>query len=88
VPAVEARVALRLAESGGFHGPKPTGARSLMLVFSSLEDPAGEMKIGSVIEVIGGPALVPGTVEVLVIVRFWADEAAVYATPRVALTLW
>jgi hypothetical protein len=35
------------------------------------------VKIGSVIDVIGGPALVPGTVEVPVIVRFWADEAAV-----------
>jgi len=48
----------------------PTGTRSLMLVFPSLEDPAGEAKTGSVIDVIGGPALVPGIVEVPVIVRF------------------
>lgn len=66
----------------------PTGTRSLMLVFPSLEDPAGEVKIGSVIDAIGGPALIPGTVEVPVTVRFWADEAAVYATPGAAFTLW
>ncbi len=66
----------------------PTGTRSLMLVFPSLEDPAGEAKTGSVIDVIGGPALVPGTDEVPVIVWFWADEAEVYAMPGAAFTLW
>ncbi|SRR6266446_5698264 len=87
-PVVEARVGLLPAESGGLHDPMPTGTRSLMLVFPSLEDPASEVKIGAVIEVIGGPALVPGTEEVPVIMRFWADEAAVYATPGAAFTLW
>jgi hypothetical protein len=87
-PAVEARVGLFPAESGGLRSPMPTGTRSLMLVFPSLEHPAEEVKIGAVIDVIDRPALVPGTVEVPVIMRFWADEAAVYATPGAAFTLW
>jgi hypothetical protein len=46
------------------------------------------VKIGAVIDVIDGSALVPGTGGVPVIIRFWADEAGVYATPGVAFTLW
>jgi len=83
-PLVEARVGLLPAESGGLDSPMPTGTRSPLLVFPSLEHPAEEVKIGAVIDVIGGPALVPGTDEVPVIIRFWADEAAVYAPPGAA----
>ena len=46
------------------------------------------MKVGAVIDVVGGLALVPGSAEVPVTLRFWADEAAVYATPGVSFTLW
>jgi hypothetical protein len=87
-PAVEARVGLLPAESGGLRSPMPTGTRSLLLVFPSLEHPAEEVKIGAVIDVIDGPALVPGTDDVPVILRFWADEASVYATPGTRFTLW
>jgi hypothetical protein len=87
-PVVEARVELLPVASGGLHSPMPTGARSLILVFPSLEYPDEEVKIGAVIDVIGRPALVPDTGEVPVIIRFWADEAAVYATPGAAFTLW
>lgn len=86
--AVEARVGLLPTESGGLRSPMPTGTRSLLLVFPSLEDPGREFQIGAVIDVIDGPALVPGADEVPVIVRFWADEAAVYATPGAVFTLW
>lgn len=85
---VGARVRLLPAESGGLRGPMPTGTRSLMLVFPSLEDAAEEVQIGAVIDVVGEPALVPGRDEVPVVIQFWADEAAVYATPGAAFTLW
>lgn len=66
----------------------PTGTRSLMLVFPALERPGEDVRIGAVIDVINGPALVPGMDEVPVVLWFWADEAAVYATPGAAFTLW
>jgi hypothetical protein len=87
-PVVEARVALFPAEPGGLRSPMPTGTRSLLLVFRSPEATGGEVKIGAVIDVVGRQTLVPGTDEVPVVIRFWADEAAVYATPGVAFTLW
>src|SRR5260370_29273412 len=87
-PVVEARVGLLPAESGGLHDPMPTGTRSLMLVFPSLEDPASEVKIGAVIEVIGGPALVPGTGEGPGVMRLLAAEAQVYVPPGASVTLW
>lgn len=85
---MEARVGLLPAEEGGLQSPMPTGTRSLLLVFPSLEDPDGKVEIGAVIDVVSGPALVPGAYGVPVIVRFWADEAAVYATPGAEFTLW
>jgi hypothetical protein len=36
-PAVEARVGLLPAESGGLQNPMPTGTRSLLLAFAPLE---------------------------------------------------
>lgn len=87
-PAVEARLALLPAEQGGLRSPVPTGSRSLLLAFASLQPDGEEVKIGAVIDVIGRSTLVPGAVEVPVVIRFWADEAAVYATPGAAFTLW
>jgi hypothetical protein len=87
-PVVEARLGLLPAESGGLHGPMPTGTRSLLLAFAPLEREGEDVKVGAVIDVIGGPALVPGATELPVVIRFWADEAAVYATPGAAFTLW
>ncbi len=87
-PVVEARVGLLPAASGGLNSPLPSGTRSLMLVFPSLEQPGGDMRIGAVIDVLDGAALVPGTDGVGVVVRFWADEAAVYATPGATFAIW
>jgi hypothetical protein len=87
-PTVEARLVLLSAERGGLRSPMPTGSRSLLLAFASPEPDAEDVRIGAVIDVIGGPALVPGSAEVPVIVRFWADEAEGYATPGVSFTLW
>jgi hypothetical protein len=87
-PAVEAKVGLLASGSGGLNSPVPSGTRSLLLVFRSLEQPGGEVRIGAVIDVVDGSALVPGAGEVPVVVRFWADEAAVYATPGAAFTIW
>jgi hypothetical protein len=41
-PVVEARAGLLAAESGGLRSPLPTGVRSLLLVFPSLEHPGGK----------------------------------------------
>lgn len=85
---MEARVGLLPAASGGLNSPLPSGSRSLMLAFPSLEHPGGEVKIGAVTDVLDGAAPVPGADEVPVVIRFWADEAAVYAMPGVPFTLW
>ena len=87
-PTVEARLTLSPVESGGLDGPMPTGTRSLLLAFTSLERPDEHVMIGAVIDVVDGPTLVPGADDVPVIIRFWADEAEVYATPGTAFTLW
>lgn len=87
-PAVEARIGLFPPEAGGLGGEIPTGTRSLLLVFASPEHSGEEVKIGAVIDVMDGPALVPGSDEVPVIIRFWADEAAIHATPGAQFTLW
>jgi hypothetical protein len=87
-PVAKARLQLLSAESGGLRSPMPTGTRSLLLAFASLEHEGEDVKIGAVIDVVGSPALEPGTKELPVIMRFWAEEAAVYATPGAAFTLW
>jgi hypothetical protein len=86
--AVEARLGLLPTESGGLRSPMPTGTRSLLLAFTSLEHQGKEVKVGAVIDVVGGQTLVPGAADVSVVIRFWADEAAVYATPGASFTLW
>lgn len=75
-PAVEARVGLLPAEADGLHSPMPTGTRSLLLAFPSLERADAEVKIGAMIDVLDGPALVPGTDEVQVIIRFWGRRGS------------
>ena len=87
-PAVEARLALLPAERGGLRSPMPTGSRSLLISFAPDEPDGEDVKIGAVIDVADGLELVPGSAEVPVTLRFWADEAAVYATPGVSFTLW
>jgi hypothetical protein len=87
-PTVEARLRLLSAESGGLHSPTPTGTRSPLPAFAPVERRGEDVKIGAVIDVIGGPALVPGTAEAPVVMRFWADGATVYATPGASFTLW
>lgn len=87
-PAVEARVGLLPAASGGLISPLPSGTRSLVLVLPSSAQPGGEVRVGAVIDVAGGAALVPGAAEAPVVIRFWADEAAVCAMPGVSFTLW
>jgi hypothetical protein len=90
MPVVEARLGLLPAESGGLGSPMPTGTRSLLVAFAPLVGGEGgeDVKVGAVIDVIGGPALVPGVAELPVIIRFWADEAGVYATPGASFMLW
>ena len=85
---VEARLELLPAGSGGLHSPLPSGTRSLLLAFAPLEHLGEDVKIGAVIDVMGGPALVPGAGDIPVIISFWADEAAVYATPGATFAIW
>jgi hypothetical protein len=85
---VEARVSLMPAQSGGLQSPLPSGTRSLLLNFSALGEREGTVQIGAIIDVVGGSALEPGTVDATVRVRFWAAEAAIYATPGAVFELW
>ncbi len=87
-PAVAAQLELLPTGSGGLHSAVPTGTRSLLLAFPPLEHANEEVKVGAVIETVDGSALTPGSVGVPVTVRFWSDEAAIYAIPGAAFTLW
>jgi hypothetical protein len=87
IPAVEARINMLATASGGLREPLPTGTRSLLAGFPALEGP-GDVQIGAVIEVSDGGLLTPGTKDVRVRLRFWADDAAIYATPGATFTLW
>jgi hypothetical protein len=88
MPAAGALLELLPAESGGPDSALPTGTRSLIIVFPSLEEPGAEVKYGAVIDTVDGAALIPGTARIPVTVRFWADGAAIYAVPGAAFTLW
>lgn len=88
IPAAEARISLLPTGSGGLRDALPTGTRSLMLAFRSLEAGGEDVMIGAVIDVAGGSALRPGAEQIAVVLRFWADDASVYATPGTRFTLW
>jgi hypothetical protein len=88
MPAAEARVSLLPTGSAGLRDALPTGTRSLTLAFHSLEAGAEDVMIGAVIDVVGDSALRPGSEEIAVVLRFWADEAPVYATPGTRFALW
>lgn len=87
-PTVAARLELLPASSGGLHSAMPSGTRSLLLEFPPLDHPDEDVKVGAVIDTVDGSALAPGSGEVSVTVRFWSDEAAIYAVPGAAFTLW
>lgn len=88
MPVAEALLELLPAESGGLRSALPAGTRSLMIVFPSLEEPGAEVSYGAVIDTADGAALIPGTAQIPVTVRFWADDAVIYAVPGAAFTLW
>ncbi len=85
---VEARIGLLTTSEGGLRAPMPSGGRSLLLKFGSLESPDQEMTIGAVIDTLDGAALDPGGRDVIVNAWFWADEAQVYAAPGARFLLW
>jgi len=87
-PCVEARLSLLPAESGGLQTPLPTGTRSLLLNFLSLESRDEQVRIGAVIDVMDAKSLEPGTLETLARIHFWTDEAAIYATPGATFKIW
>lgn len=86
--SVEAQVSLLSADSGGLREPLQSGTRSLLLNFAPLGGQEGPMQIGAVIERLEGSILEPGVVDATVRLRFWADEAGVYATPGTTFELW
>ena len=88
MPTAEALLELLPAESGGLRSALPAGTRSLIIGFPPIEEPGAEVKYGAVIDTADGSALIPGTAGIPVTVRFWADEAAIYAVPGAAFTLW
>ena len=83
----EARIGLSSASAGGLHAPMPSGGRSLLLRFPSLDSPGEQTTIGAAIETLDGAPLEPGTGGVTVRLRFWADEAQLYATPGAKFSL-
>jgi hypothetical protein len=66
----------------------PSGGRSPLLKFRSLEDPDQQTTMGAVIDTPDGSAIEPGITGVIVHLWFWADEAQVYATPGATFLLW
>ena len=84
----EARITVAPASAGGPRFSMPSGGRSLLLKFSSLEDPDQQITMGAAIDTLDGTALKPGIDGVLVRLWFWADEAQVYATPGARFVLW
>ena len=85
---MEAQIGLTTTESGGLLAPMPSGTHSPILVFPSLDRSGVEEWLGAVIDAADGSALAPGKDQVPVVIRFWADEAAVYATPGSTFRLW
>lgn len=85
---VEARIGLASASAGGIREPMPSGARSLLLKFASLENAEREITIGAVLDTVDRTALEPGSSDVVVHAWFWADAAQVYATPGARFLLW
>jgi hypothetical protein len=86
--AVEARISLSPSSETGLRFSMPSGGRSLLLRFRSLESPDQEITIGAAMCTVDGAALEPGCNAVSVRVWFWADEAQVYATPGAQFRLW
>jgi hypothetical protein len=76
------------AGAGALQSAMPASTRSLMLVFPSPEHAGEEVKVGAVVDTVDGSALMPGSAGVSATVRFWVDEAAIYAVPGVSFTLW
>jgi len=84
----EARIALSPASAPGPQFSMPSGGRSLLLKFRSLDDPDQQTTIGAVIDTPDGSAIEPGITVVTVRLSFWADQAQVYATPGAKFLLW
>jgi hypothetical protein len=84
---VRAELVLAATDDGGLRAALPSGTRSLVLRFASLEHSDGLLSLGAVITVSDGEALVPSTA-CEVELQFWADEARIYATPGVPFDLW
>ena len=85
---VEARTGLSPASAGGLHAPMPPASRSLLLEFPSLDSPGHQTTIGAAIHTLDRAPLEPGTGDRTVRLRFWADEAQLYATPGAKFSLW
>ena len=81
VHVAEARIGLPPAPAQGPQFWMPSGGRSLLLRFRSLENPDQQATIGAVIDTLDGSAIEPGITDVIVRLWFWADEAQVYAAP-------
>ena len=84
----EARINMAPASAAGPQFSMPSGGRSLLLKFSSLDDPDQQTTIGAAIDTLDGTAIEPGIDGVVVRLWFWADEAQVYATPGAKFVLW
>jgi hypothetical protein len=84
----EARIGLSPASAQGPRFSMPSGGRSLLLQFRSLEDPDQQTTMGAVIDTLDGSAIEPGIAGVTARLWFWADEAQVYATPGAKFLLW
>lgn len=84
----EARIGLSPASARGPQFSMPSGGRSLLLKFCSLDDPDQQTTIGAAIDTLDGSAIEPGITGVTVRLSFWAGEAQVYATPGAKFLLW
>jgi hypothetical protein len=83
----EARINMAPASADGPRFSMPSGGRSLLLKFSSLDDPDQQTTIGAAIDTPDGTAIEPGIGRVIVRLWFWADEAQAHATPGAKFVL-
>lgn len=85
---VLATLTLAPTADGGLSAPMPTGTRSLLLRFATLEEgQSSPVSLGAVIIPRVAAALTPGE-KLEAEVLFWADEARIYAAPGATFELW
>ncbi len=85
---VKAMLRLASTEDGGLIYPQPSGTKSILLQFPSVDDAnPGPVMLGAVLTPQNGGQVAPGQVTEADVL-FWNDEARIYATTDASFDLW